>query len=263
MLPGEDDTPVGMEEGGQGLGDLVSPAPHDAQARRGGVAHEEVAHPRGEVGHSPHAGVHGDPGLEAIALVEVVEQLAAAHVAHLLVLRPIGAVQSPTTLRSRSRRGVELLLHLGEEPVVDVLHGVEVGLGNDVLELAVGPLRVVGVGEEFGAVLEQVGPLHLAAHQLEAVAVQFEILVGRPVGPDEVGVQVVVEAGLGDLLGDGRPAVRQPPLENQRAQPLACHVSAQGQTVVAAADDDPVKGSVRHLVLRSPGRIAEYWCHLY
>ena len=100
MLPGEDDAPVGMEEGGQGLSDLMGPSPHDAQAGRSGIAHEEISDTGGEVGHPAYAGVHGDPGLEAVALVEVVEQLPAAHVAHLLVLRPIGAVQSPATLGS-------------------------------------------------------------------------------------------------------------------------------------------------------------------
>jgi len=77
---------------------------------------------------------------------------------------------------------------------------------------------------------------------------ELHVLVGRAVGPDEVGVEVVVVAGLGHLLGDRRPAVAHPTFEHEDLEARLREIARRRQPVVAAADDDPVELPLVHVI---------------
>ena len=101
---------------------------------------------------------------------------------------------------------------------------------------------------ERGAVVEDRSHLHLGLLVAEPVLLELEIAVdGRDSDQGVVvAVDVVQEAGPGELLGAEPTALLRPLLEDGDVPAALGEVGAEGQTVVAGSDDHRIVGRIRH-----------------
>src|SRR5260370_12845357 len=94
---------------------------------------------------------------------------------------------------------------------------------------------------EGGAVAVRLAEL-VARRDVGYTFAETEVLEPRRLADVEVidGVQVVIEAGFGRLLGGKTAAVVEPTLDNEDVESSLGEIAAEHEAVMAGADDDPI-----------------------
>ena len=207
-------------------------------------------------------GVSGDGGVERqvrlhLRVLEVlIEELVDAHAAEVNAEELALAFDAPGDERLRDvlhryRRRV----HQREEDHVEVALGFLVQAPERVRILLRKPgdrgagLLEVRVHRERRAVREDRGHLHRRADVPQAVlAGQFEVIVDGADADERVvvAVNVVQEAGPGQLLGTEPAALLCPLLEDRHVPAAPGQVSAEGHAVVTGTNDNRVVGGISH-----------------
>jgi len=200
-------------------------------------------------------GVKREVRLDLVVLEVLVEELVDADAPEVdaqelgLVLHAPGDQRLGDVVHRQRRR-----VHQGHQDEVEVplglfdqaVKGVRVLL-REARDRGAG-LVEIGVDGQRGAVVEDRPHLHRRALVAKPVLVQREVAVDRR-DPDQgvvVAVDVVQEAGPGELLGAEAPALLRPLLEDGDVPAALGEIAAEGQAVVAGSDDYRVVGRIRH-----------------